>query len=168
MTHEQQEVMSFVTEWYGVATGARRLPDDAYFRFLALWVAFNGLYSLTFPEAKSEAAQIRSFGNWDKAKKAHAEALGTNNTLYRGAIDILGEKGVFNYLTKNVERITDIQDLQGVVRLVYRVRCNLFHGRKVPSNLRDHKLVEASHIIVSELMRRLIEPPCIEAGLPLS
>lgn len=164
MTHEQEEVMALVSEWYDVATAGRTLPDNAYFRFLALWVAFNGLYSLTFPQAKTEAAQIRSFGNWAKAKAAHARALADNDPTYRAAIDTLRQRGVFNYLTNKVEHITDPQDLQGVIGVVYRVRCNLFHGRKVPSNLRDCNLVEACHVIVSQLMRRLIERPRIEAS----
>jgi len=155
MTHEQEEVMAFVTEWYDLATRGRQLPDNAYFRFLALWIAFNGFCSLTFPNAQTDAAQVRSFGSWAKDKKSHVDALAGQN--YRAAVGVLEVKGVFNYLKNEMDQITDVRDIKQVISLVYRVRCNLFHARKVPANLRDRKLVEASYVIVSELLKRLGE-----------
>jgi hypothetical protein len=163
MTDEEIEVMALVSEWYKLAAGAQRIPDSLHFRFLALWVAFNGLYSLWFPRAHSDKAQVQSFGNWPPARAAHAKAVSGSDPAYREAIEILGEKGVFNFLTKETERVTDPNDLRQVVLLVYRVRCNLFHGRKAPSNPRDLLLVKAAHVIVSELMRRLLDLPSTEA-----
>lgn len=146
--------MALVSEWYTLATGAGSPPDNPHFRFLALWVAFNGLYSLKFPRAKTEVAQIRSFGSWGKAKEAHTAAL--SDAGYRKAIDILRQDGVFNFVTHQTEHLADEDDLVQVMRLVYRVRCNLFHGRKVPSNLRDRRLVSAAQVIVGALMSRIV------------
>lgn len=157
MSQEEQEVSAIVVEWYALATQGHGVPDTSYFRFLALWVAFNGLYSLKFPDARSEIAQVRSFGNWSKAKEAHLDALSREQSEYRGALGVLGERGIFNFLTNKVERLEDEKDLGQVIALVYRVRCNLFHGRKVPSNLRDRRVVEAARVIVAELMSRLVE-----------
>ena len=157
MSQEEQDVRAIVAEWYALATQGHRVPDTSFFRFLTLWVAFNGLYSLTFPDAKTEIAQVRSFGNWSKAKEAHSGALSPEQSGYRAALGVLRERGIFNFLTNKVEHLADEKDLSQVIELVYRVRCNLFHGRKVPSNLRDRKVVEAARVIVAELMSRLVE-----------
>ena len=156
MSQEEQEVSAIVAEWYALATQGG-VPDTSYFRFLALWVAFNGLYSLKFPDARTEIAHVRSFGNWSKAKEAHSDALSLEQSEYRGALGVLREQGIFNFLTNKVECFEDEKDLGQVIELVYRVRCNLFHGRKVPSNLRDRRVVEAARVIVAELMSRLVE-----------
>lgn len=47
----------------------------------------------------------------------------------------------------------DEYDLKEVMNCVYRVRNNLFHGRKLPGNLEDKRLVEDSYVVVSNLMR---------------
>jgi hypothetical protein len=153
VTHEQKEVLALAAEWFDFATGSRPLPDNTYFRFIALWIAFNGLCAAQFPTARTDRAQINSFGSWGKARTAHCDALG--RTEYRDAIGVLEEKGVFNYGSGTTELLTDCADIAQVITLVYRVRCNLFHARKVPANLRDRSLVEAAHVIVGELMKRL-------------
>jgi hypothetical protein len=155
LSREEEEVLAIVSEWYALATQDGSVPSTSFFRFLALWVAFNGLYSLKFPKARTETAQVRSFGNWHKAKRAHTDAL--KQSRYRAAVDVLREKGVFNFLARKFEHLSDERDLGQVIALVYRVRCNLFHGRKVPSDLRDRRLVEAARVIVAELLARLIE-----------
>ncbi len=157
MSQEEQEVSVIVAEWYALATQGHGVPETSFFRFLALWVAFNGLYSLKFPDAKTEIAQVRSFANWPKAKEAHSDALSLTQSEYRVALGVLRERGIFNFLTNKVESLEDEEDLGQVIELVYRVRCNLFHGRKVPSNLRDRRVVEAARVIVAELMSRLVE-----------
>lgn len=162
MTREMNEVMGFVAEWYDIAVGKHNLPDNAYAKFLALWVAFNGFYSAKFPNAKTEMAQIRSFANWSKAKTVHADAL-ASDTSYQVAVEELRKTGVFNYVTKNTEHISNAQRLDEVIPLVYRVRCSLFHARKVPSNLRDQILVNAAHVIVAKLLDQLIERPLVQA-----
>jgi len=163
MSQEEQEVSAIVAEWYALATRDHGIPDTSYFRFLALWVAFNGLYSLKFPDARTEIKQVRSFGNWSKAKAAHADALSREQSEYRDALGVLRERGIFNFLTGKTENLEDENSLRQVIELVYRVRCNLFHGRKVPSNLRDRRLVEAARVIVTELMSRLVEPTPAQA-----
>jgi hypothetical protein len=50
---------------------------------------------------------------------------------------------------------TDDLTWANVLRAIYVVRCNLFHGGKTPLNLRDVDLVDASHIILLRMMEKL-------------
>ena len=155
MTHEEEEVLGFVHEWYRLAVGSEDLPDNAYFRFVAIWIAFNGLCAVHDPNAQTDRAQLNSFGNWSRARTAHSSAL--HDERYGAAVAVLASgAGVWNFQTDKAEVIDDPKNLQQIIDAVYRVRCNLFHARKVPANLRDVGLVEAAHVIVAELVGRLV------------
>ncbi len=70
---------------------------------------------------------------------------------YRDAVALLKELGVGNPRGYN-RRIRDERNLTEVCSCLYQVRCNLFHGGKLPGNPRDERLVEASYVIVSKLI----------------
>lgn len=54
----------------------------------------------------------------------------------------------------------DPENLTEVLLCVYQMRCNLFHGGKLPGNPRDEALAEAGHAIVSGLIEPyLADPP---------
>jgi hypothetical protein len=49
-----------------------------------------------------------------------------------------------------------------VLRTIYQVRCNLFHGQKSPENARDGELILKSHMILRAF---LAETGCLEVRL---
>lgn len=49
--------------------------------------------------------------------------------------------------------LTDTTDFNQVIRFIYQIRCNLFHGSKSPVNRRDERLVSLS----SKILERWIE-----------
>lgn len=46
--------------------------------------------------------------------------------------------------------LNDIDDFEQVIRFIYQIRCNLFHGSKNPSSSRDSALVELSAEILEK------------------
>ena len=46
--------------------------------------------------------------------------------------------------------LNDIQNLGEIIRFIYQVRCNLFHGSKNPMNEKDANLVELSGRILEK------------------
>jgi hypothetical protein len=147
MVDELDQVLGIALQWHKLAQNDATPPDDEIFRFVALWVAFNALYALAFPKAKTEYAQLKSFANWSPARKAHAAALAAADPGYKGAIETLKDRGVYNFLADRTEHISSPEDLAQVIECVYRVRSNLFHGRKAPADLRVADFTERTHPI---------------------
>ncbi len=52
--------------------------------------------------------------------------------------------------------ISSADDFDGLVRAIYQVRCNLFHGGKDPKNVRDDKLVRASARILEKWVGNIL------------
>lgn len=148
----QPETKQLIQTWYGVAAGQEIHSselNDPYFRFMAAWVGFNALYtSKPWAFKKTDRKQIELYSQQDDNQGRH-DALMENDIEYQQAVQHL-KTCVTSYKIRN-ERA-----LKEVMNSVYRVRNNLFHGRKWPGNLEDISLVEASYVIVSKLM--LIEP----------
>lgn len=46
--------------------------------------------------------------------------------------------------------LNDTEDLGEIIRFIYQVRCNLFHGSKSPMNAKDASLVELSGKILEK------------------
>ncbi|BDD89194.1 hypothetical protein [Desulfofustis limnaeus] len=55
-----------------------------------------------------------------------------------------------------VVAITEPNDLGQLVDALYQVRCNVFHGEKVPGDLNDDRIVKAARPLLVELLRHLI------------
>ncbi len=88
----QQETQKLIDTWYGVATGtgiSKGTIHNTYFRFMALWVAFNALYdSRASFVGQQDWQQIDEFAKADEAKTRHRGLL-QSNFEYREAVAYL-------------------------------------------------------------------------------
>ena len=70
--------------------------------------------------------------------------------------------------SQNQRKVSITNDnLEDVIKVIYRVRCNLFHGRKNPNDVssRDFKLIDASFRLLLELvLQHLINQDFVELG----
>jgi hypothetical protein len=151
------ELSAIIRAWHPLATGGDIDRSDVFFRFIALWVAFNALYASRHSSDIGDWDQVRSFAGDPDAVDRHRELIRTDSD-YDKAIDVLAQRGVRDLRDLNrgaVRRIRNRQNLTEVASCVYQVRCNLFHGGKTPENPRDAKLVEACHTIVLKLIEPL-------------
>ena len=147
------KVQELIAKWYSIATGGDVGVRDVFFNFVAIWIAFNALYALRHSKAGRDRDQVRSFAEEPKAMERHGMLL-REDVEYQKAVRVLKHCGVYNMQTKRHLEIRNEKNLREVTECVYQVRCNLFHGGKMPENARDEGLIEASYKVVS----RLIEP----------
>jgi hypothetical protein len=149
------QLSEIIRAWHTLATGGEVDRSDVFFRFIALWVAFNALYASRHSSDIGDWDQVRSFAGDSDAVDRHRDLVRSDPDYVR-AIDVLGQRGVRQLNGYATRRIRDRNNLTEVVSCVYQVRCNLFHGGKTPENPRDARLVEASHMIVLKLIEPLI------------
>jgi hypothetical protein len=140
-----------IQQWYTVACGGNLGELDIFFKFVAIWVAFNALYTSRHSDEIGDWEQVRSFAGEPSVIDRHRELL-QNDHAYRNAVGVLKKRGVYDVRRRTLRRIRDENDLTAVTSCLYQVRCNLFHGGKMPDNPRDEALVFASYAIVSKLI----------------
>jgi hypothetical protein len=141
-----------IDKWYTLALGGEIDRGDIFFRFMALWVAFNALYGSRHSYRRNERDQIEAYCQEQDVRSRHLQLLHSDHE-YTGAVNTLKKAGVYSYRDREWRHIHELGDLRQVARCFYQVRNNLFHGNKA-GDLRDEELVAASYTIVS----KLIEP----------
>jgi hypothetical protein len=156
MEPETAEVLALAREWRTLASEDLWVAEQhrTINRFLKLWIAINALYALTAPRGRGDRDQLRTFAILPAVKEAHEENL--NNPVYYRAVESLATRGVYNFLSERFVVVSDVRDAPQVLDAVYQVRCNLFHGKKSPTNLRDAQLVQAAANVVSGLLDRVL------------
>jgi hypothetical protein len=149
---EMADVLSLAREWRTAAS------DDLWFsdrnrlanRFLKLWIALNAAYAAYADQLDGDRAQLRHFAQWEPVISAHRRNLG--DRVYDRAVQSLATPGVYNYRNDSWVTIKTPDSAVEVLDAIYQVRCNLFHGRKRPTNLRDAQLIKASDTVLSRIL----------------
>jgi hypothetical protein len=187
MEVEAVKIEDIARKWFDLALEGEVDPEDPFLRFIAVWVAFNGVCSWTYKRSRSGAwrnrlreirrrknrnvkqrwvgdkEQVELFSTEEEAIDLHHRLL-SKDREYKTAVSSLQEKQPVHNPDKpnNPARIEDNTDLEQVLLCIYQVRCNLFHGDKMPekSSARDEGLVRASYRIIS----KLIEPYFVEGS----
>jgi hypothetical protein len=60
------------------------------------------------------------------------------------------------HLDDNPINIQNSQDLRQILNIIYRVRCNLFHGGKSPEIISDIAPLEYSSVVLFRLMEKIL------------
>jgi hypothetical protein len=146
--------LELIQKWHELATTDPAIQDNAFFKFVATWVAFNAFYAEMFLEKENDTKQIEKYSDLPETKKIHSALL--KDQQYKAAVLFFRMQGV-----RDVAKPRDLFDTQTIFKQVYKVRCNLFHGGKLPKNPRDYSLVENAYKIVSNVvnieLRKLIK-----------
>lgn len=150
---EALEVVELAKLWHA-ASAVGRADTNRFAGFISAWIALNALYALVSPNESGDRKQLRRFAALEKVRAEHTLALVEED--YRGAVRSLASQGVYNSQNGRTLAIADERDLSNVLDAVYQVRCNLFHGRKSPRDLRDHRVIEAARIITYRLVDGLL------------
>jgi hypothetical protein len=155
------DLSDIVLSWYGISQGKEVDQSNVFIRFIAVYIAFNAIYDCRYSKELDPAKRIRSFSDDKEMNDRHLELL-KSNAEYLDAVKYLAEKGVIDMQKKELYEINRIEYLYQVMRCVYRVRNNLFHGNKDPGEPRNIDLVGSSYVILSHLIepwvnRRLID-----------
>ena len=146
--------LELIQKWHELATTDPAIQGNVFFKFVATWVAFNAFYAEMFPEKENDTKQIEKYSDLPETKKIHLALL--KDQQYKAAVLFFCMQGV-----RDIEKPRDLFDTKTIFKQVYKVRCNLFHGGKLPKNPRDYSLVENAYIIVSNVvnieLRKLIK-----------
>lgn len=153
-----------------------------FFSFAATWMAFNGWMECV-TGAHSDASMIKALVEHQRLSDAYAGLMESVPDFRDSVIAFAAKWPVLNvrdvrrklgrdaFLRSSHEdfmnavvsegvkhqpvewRDGDIPTWPQLLRTMYCVRCNLFHGSKSPQNLRDHELV----VSCNNILRMFIE-----------
>ena len=150
---------------------------SAFMSFVNIWMAFNGwMASVTGRE--TDADMIRDLANNERLNRTYTGLMGESRQFARLVTDfaamwpVLNVRDVRKKLGRdvfwqlergaliaacdgaNVKRapaiwnVGDTPTWEQLLRAIYQVRCNMFHGEKSPQNSRDRQLVLKSDRIL--------------------
>lgn len=128
---------------------------DIFSRFVFYYFCFNAIAANL--SAKESDAQMITWlcENDNPIKNRFFKLFNLDGTPYfPQRIETLKNLGPIhsNLQGKTPRSITDIRNFEEVIRAIYCVRCNLFHGAKSPNSIRDYKLVKVSGDILQKLV----------------
>ena len=161
---------------------------SAFMSFVNIWMAFNG-WMAAVTERETDADMIRAFAANARLIEAYTAIIETSRPFHRLVSDfaamwpVLNVRNVRKKLGRdafwrlqrddltaaceaaNVKRqpsawsAGDTPSWEQLLRTIYQVRCNLFHGEKSPQNLRDRQLILKSDRILRAF---IAETGCFE------
>lgn len=159
ITFTELQVLERIEGWKEKAQS----DDDQFNRFMSLWIAYNMIYCLYSKHVKPRESKIKN----DSKKAIRMKNLISGSDELRqylisvapNLIDILNhfrdEKWGNDNITlkihlENFYRNSNYENLLDIyLKILYKIRCNLFHGEKSYYSQRQHQLLElCSNILV--------------------
>jgi len=119
------------------------------------WIAFEAYCCSEFPLWKVEdrnntfSSKFQSFFENMEMPERLNEAL---SKLYKNPI-----KDMRPNSRKPPIQISDKSNLKQIIDIIYRIRCNLFHGGKEMNNQRDIELVKYSFYLLYGILDRILK-----------
>jgi hypothetical protein len=156
---DHDDVVQLISQWIQLSRESSDKKTDYLFSFVAIWIAFNALYEYYSQqkeqnEMNSEWKKMKNYSVTTKLERRHADLL-QNNADYRKAVEALAQTSIANLsLAESNFKIRQPDKIEQVLMCVYRIRCNLFHGGKTPTDPRDRGLVCNAY----KVLFNLIEP----------
>ncbi len=111
------ELDDIINTWYRLASQGTIEPNEegnVFFKFVAVWVAFNALYASRFSNEAGDREQVIRFAGQPDVIDGHRR-LTANDPAYVAAINVLAEHGVANLRNGNRRRIGNINNLNEVL-----------------------------------------------------
>lgn len=153
-----EDYRKFLREWLKRAERQTQPIDDAD-RFISLWIAFNGWLREEHGEDLSDSALIdRVINNHDL--EAVFYELKERNSGFKGDLAKLSRYNVINMRNPYNENNHKSYDgsFNSFIRVIYQIRCNLFHGRKsFEQDEKDYELIVLALALLGPLFRRYRE-----------
>ncbi len=146
-----EKVKRLIKSWRAKAKSER----DVFSRFVFLYFCFNATIA-NLSEKESDAQMINWIcANDNPLKSRFLQLIDLENHYYFSQrLTVLKQLTPVHSNLKNKPAITinGIRNFEEVIRAIYYVRCNLFHGCKSPNDARDYKLAKVSGDILQKLI----------------
>lgn len=148
------ELKELVRGWYKNKAEGETEP---FFKFMCLWICFNALL-----EFESTRSRDRAMIDWLKSPLSDSSELWI---AYQAMLlTDTGQQNIKNLAAScpvggsrgDPLSISGTTDSDNIIEVLYRIRCNLFHGGKAEGNTRDVKLVTYANGVLSKWMSELI------------
>lgn len=148
---DSETVKKIAIEW--IEKGDKE--SSVFNQFISYWISFNAFYSFRTSMSGDRKAL--------NALLADNSMSGTYKSL---VIDVY--KPLFENLkavcpVTNVGRpaeqisLTNFSDFSHTINLLYLIRCNLFHGDKGETEVRDLQVIEAATPVLSLIVKALVK-----------
>lgn len=137
MSNEYYKIRpQIAVDWYKKGVASR----DAMEKFIELWISFNALYCKI--EESNDYKQIKAFIAEQGEEKYRSTLEATDFFNHRLIKNLHPRKNQAKDTTLEMEILnsqtrSDIEKLQNLFICIYRARCNLFHGDKLPYDYND-------------------------------
>lgn len=144
----------FTERWLERAERGREYIDDGD-RFISLWIAFNGWMKWKFGEAELDKTLIKRLKKEENVIRIF-EDMRNNNPDFAQLLQQLGTYTVadMRYLDNSDKMKRYDGTFESLIKVIYQVRCNLFHGRKdIDKNKKDIELVSLAYRILLPLFK---------------
>ena len=142
----------FTAKWLQRAERGHEYIDDGD-RFISLWIAFNGWMKGKFGENKTD----RTLLNKTKELTEFSDSfnhLKQVNSCFKSNLEKLANYSVADMRNLKDRNLTYDGTFESLIEVLYRVRCNLFHGRKeITENKKDIELMSLSLKILLPLFK---------------
>ena len=148
------ELKELVQGWY---RNKAKDEEEPFFKFMCLWICFNA-----WLEFESGESIDRSMINWIKSPRSDSsglwaayEAMLSTDTGTQNIKNLIASCPIGGTRGPALD-ISNTNDSDNIIEVLYRIRCNLFHGGKAEGNVRDIKLVTYANGVLSKWMAELI------------
>jgi hypothetical protein len=134
---------------------------DNFDKFIALWIAFNGWANIETNKTK-DSELIKEVSKSGGVLGKNYKRLLKDDSNFRSNVEALKSASPvydMRYLNDSdkAKEISNIENLGEVLKVIYQIRCNLFHGAKDLEDTRDNNLVKLAYDILTELFKKIVE-----------
>jgi hypothetical protein len=145
-----------IRRWYVRAKPGTFTVDDPFDNFICLWFAFNawGRY-VTGIESNDNDMKNRLKTDprlVDSFKKDRQDPEFNKKLLQMKGAKIPTHRTTHEYVCMN-----DEESFGEVLEVIYRIRCNLFHGRKDPEEEQEQKYVKWATFVLDHVFHGIMD-----------
>ena len=148
----------FTSKWVKISKITKNTDIEqleiAFVKFASLWIAFNSLYYLEKAKPNSdERILVKDFIRTPMYafQVKHIKLL-AEDPDYLAAIQIFRDRKDGIRKKGSYLKIRNHNDAVDIIEFVYQIRCNLFHGYKLPVDHIDHNLLTSAYTVLDKLI----------------
>ncbi len=146
----------FTQKWLGRAEREESVTIDMGDKFISLWISFNGWMKAKFGEPVKDATLIKHLKGFKDMREVFIDLQKKSETFINN-LEELGRYTVLDmrYIDDVSKNIKFDGTFDSLIDVIYRVRCNLFHGRKSDEG-KDLQLISLSYNILLPLFKKYL------------
>ncbi|MGH2555193.1 MAG: hypothetical protein ACRDHO_05700 [Actinomycetota bacterium] len=155
---DEKEIRSLIQDWYVVSKQQR---PGSVSNFVFLWICFNA--RMAFESGKFRDRDmlewLKKARHGSELRRSYDQVMAPLESNFRNDLRTLAGQGAISDPRGGKHPdviVSGPEDFPNIVEAVYRVRCNLFHGRKRPNDLRDRKLVALCSRILNKWLGSMV------------